>query len=88
MNDLAKQKELLVLQSDLHRELLRLERLRLEKRMGATADRVRAGRWWITGGLLGAGLLFSRAGKLTRWIPVAAAAWKFLQKKRAAHGSH
>ena len=84
LKELAQRKELLLMQSDLHRELIAVEIIQVRSRLNATAESVKTNRWWLIGGVFGASWLFSRSsGKLTRWLPLAAAGWRILQKMRA-----
>jgi hypothetical protein len=85
LKELAQRKQLVLLQSDLHRELITVERHHLQARLQATTDSVKSNRWWLIGGALGTGWLMRRsAGKLTRWLPLAATAWSFIKKMRAS----
>jgi hypothetical protein len=85
LTELAQRKELLLMQSDLHRQLIAVERHHLQARFQSATDSVKTNRWWLVGGALGAGWLMRRsAGKLTRWLPLAATAWSFMKKMRAS----
>jgi hypothetical protein len=83
LKELAQRKQLLLMQSDLHRELIAVEALHVRSRLDATAESVKTNRWWLIGGALGASWLFSRSsGKFTRWLPLAAAGWRIVHKMR------
>lgn len=84
LKELAQRKQLLLLQSDLHRELITVERHVLHARLQAATDSVKSNRWWLIGGALGAGwMTFRSGGKLTRWLPLALTAWRLMKKMRA-----
>ncbi len=84
LNELSRRKELLLIQSDLHRELLAVEHHRLQSRIHAATQSIRENRWWLLGGTLGAGWLASRVGvRFAPWLSVATMAWRWLKKSRA-----
>ena len=79
LNEVAQRRRLLVLESDLHRSLIILERERLRVQLAgihAARERLAAGGPWLVAGGLLAGLLAVRHGsRLVRWLPTAWAAW-------------
>ena len=83
LNELAERRRLLVLEADLHRSLIGLERERLRERFAglrAARERVAAGGPWLVVGSAVAGLLALRNWrKLVRWIPTALTAWHWAQ---------
>lgn len=88
MNDLASRKRLLIAQTELHRQLIALERLQLQARWVGTRERARTAiadrRWWLVGGALVAGVLLTRASPRLRnllgWGPTVLAALRGLQR--------
>lgn len=85
LSELRQRKQLLLLQADLHRQLLDLERRQLHTQLRAATGRFHAQRWWVIGGTAALGLALSRfgaGGALTRWLPLAATAWKVVQGLR------
>ncbi len=84
LKDLEDAKRLLVLQSELHRRLLRLEFDSLCDRFaGVSAVRrsLRGGRPLLLGGAVLAGLLAVRRWRgWLRWVPTAAAAYRWLSR--------
>lgn len=72
LKELAGRKRLLVAQSDLHRELIGMEAVRLRERRDAAQDFGHRHRWWLHGGLaLGSVLLAGKFRGLSRWLPAA-----------------
>ncbi len=82
LKDLEEAKQLLVLQSELHRRLLRLEIDSLHDRFGGVAALgrgLRGNRPLLWGGAALAGILALRRWRtLLRWAPTAAAAGRWL----------
>lgn len=77
MKNLNDQKRLLVLQADMHRQMLALEQQHLRQGVGDARERLAAGRWWlIGGGLIGGWLLTRKLPSLARWLPVMMPAWR------------
>lgn len=77
MKELIQRKHLLVLQADMHRQMLTLERQHLRQGVGEARDRLQTGRWWLIGGGLLVGWLFTRKlPGFTRWLPLAMPAWR------------
>ena len=72
VNRLAERKQLLMLQADLHRQLIGMERIRWHTRFDSAHEQFHSQRWWVIGAVAGAGLLLARhLGGLTRWLPMA-----------------
>lgn len=72
LNDLAAQKRALVLQADLHRQLILAEFVRLEQRVALVQEQIAHRRWWWMGGsLLAAWFVTRRLSGIGRWLPVA-----------------
>lgn len=83
MNALAERKRVLILEAELHRTLIGLERVQLHQRAGEWRERVTANRWWLLGGAVAAGWLSTRAlGSVFRLLPAGVAAWRLVQKFR------
>jgi hypothetical protein len=81
MSDLAERKRLIVARADLHRQLLALERLRLQGRLASARGFVGHHRWWLLGGAAAIGLLLTRRGRgLAGWMPAVLAVWKALKR--------
>jgi hypothetical protein len=81
VSDLAQRKRLLVLQAELHRQIIEIERIRLQQRAGIARERFAANRWWLLGGLATAGWLSTRKfGFLVKMVPMAMTAWKLVRK--------
>lgn len=83
---LAERKRLLLLESQLHRNLIALECQGLRARLD-TLDNLRARlsrlNPWLLAGAGTAGLLAAgRWRSLLRWLPAALAAWRWLQRLR------
>jgi hypothetical protein len=84
MNDFAEQKRMLVLRAELHRQIIQIERFRLEQRVDIARERFHANRWWIIGGVAATGWLSTRKfTSLFRLVPAGMAAWRMVQKLRA-----
>ena len=64
--ELAERKRLLLLRADLHRELLELERARLQGRWSGATSFAGRHRWWLVGGAVVGGALLVR-----RWRSLA-----------------
>ena len=83
LNELAERRRLLVLEADLHRSLIGLERENLRARLvglQAARERVAAGGPWLVAGSAVVGLLAVwNWRKLARWIPTALTAWRWMQ---------
>lgn len=80
LNELAEQKRALVLQADLHRQLILAERLRLEQRVAVVQEQVTNHRWWWIGGAALAGWFVTRRlGGIARWLPVASIAVRLVR---------
>ena len=80
MNDFAARKRLLIAQADLHRQLVAVERLRLEGRWHAAHNFGDRNRWWLLAGAIAGGVLLARDGRgLVRWLPILIATWRTLK---------
>ena len=83
LNELAERRRLLVMEADLHRSLVGLERARLLERlprMPAARGQVATNRPLLIAGGAVAGLLAMRHWrKLARWLPAALAAQRWVQ---------
>jgi hypothetical protein len=83
VNDFAEQKRLLVLQAELHRQIIEIERFRMHQRFDLARERFYANRWWLLGGLAAAGWLSTRKfGALLKLVPMGMTAWGMVQKLR------
>jgi len=82
--DLQVRKRLLMMQSDLHRTLLRAERANLRAQWNGIREvshKVRGLNSWLGLGAAAVGVLAAwRGRKLARWVPIALAAWSWIQK--------
>jgi hypothetical protein len=77
---LAERKRALVLEAELHRRIVELERLRLHKRVEGARESLHAHRWWIVGATAITGLFVSRKPRsLFRWIPIGVTAWRVIR---------
>lgn len=77
MKTFAQQKRLILLRADMHRQMLTLEGRHLQQGVGDARNRLAAGRWWLIGGGLVVGWLFTRKlPSLARWLPVMMPAWR------------
>jgi FlaA1/EpsC-like NDP-sugar epimerase len=80
LNRLAERKRLLVLEADLHRHLLAIERMHWQERVDTAREQVQAGRWWlIVGAAIAGWLLARRLGGVARWLPAARTAARIAQ---------
>lgn len=83
LNELAARRQLLLLEADLHRSVIGLERESLRARFASlneARERVAAGGPWLVAGGAVAGLLAVRHWrKLARWIPTALTALRWAQ---------
>lgn len=86
MNELAERRKLLLLEADLHRSVIGLERARLRARLASlnkARERVSAGGPWLVVGGAVAGLLAVRNWrKFVSWIPAALTALRWAQLPR------
>jgi hypothetical protein len=83
MNTLAERKRVLILEAELHRTLIGLERVQLHQRAEELRERITANRWWLLGGAVAAGWLSTRLfGSVLRLLPAGMAAWRIVQKLR------
>ena len=75
LNELAERRRLLVMEADLHRSLISMERESLRARLAgiqAARERVAAGGpWLVAGGAVASLLAVRHWRKLLRWIPTA-----------------
>lgn len=87
LNDLAERRRMLVLEADLHRSLLVLERENLRAKIAwiqQAQERVAAGGPWLAVGGAVAGLFAARRWrKLASWIPVGLTAMRWLKSLKA-----
>lgn len=83
LNELAERRRLLVLESDLHRNLIALDFRNLRSRVAglqAARERVKAGGPWLAAGGAVAGVLALRHWrKLARWVPTALTAVRWVK---------
>ena len=81
LRELAEKKRLLVLQADLHRQIIGIERLRVHQRFANTRSRFQSNRWLLLGLLGTAGWLSTRKlGALVKIVPIAMTVWRMVQK--------
>jgi len=81
VNDLADRKRLLIAQAELHRQIILIERFRVQQRLDLARDRLQANRWWLMGGVALAGWLTTRRfGSLLKLVPAGMGVWRLLQK--------
>ena len=79
--ELADRKQLLVMQGELHRQIIEIERFRLHHRLDEARERFHSNRWWLLGGLAAAGWLSTRKfGALVKLVPFVMTAWRMVQK--------
>ena len=87
MNDLAERRRLLVMEADLHRSLISLERESLRARIAdlhAARERASSNSPWLIAGGAVAGLLAMRHWrKLAGWIPAALTALRWVQSMKS-----
>ena len=87
LNDLAERRRLLVMEADLHRSLIVLERESLRARIAdlqAARERVSSNSPWLIAGGAVAGLLAMRHWrKLAGWIPAALTALRWVQSMKS-----
>lgn len=84
LNDLAERRRLLVVEADLHRNLIALEveniRAKIEW-LGRAREHVSSGKPWLAAGGVVAGLLAVRHWrKVIRWAPAAMSAFRWVRK--------
>lgn len=81
VNELTARKELIVAESDLHRQVVRLERARWQQRGAAAREFAGRHRWWLLGGaVIGGAVLARRWRALAGLLPVALAAMRALRR--------
>jgi len=87
MNELAERRRLLVMESDLHRNLIGLERESLRARLAgfqSAREKVVSNRPLLIAGSAAAGLLAMRHWrKLARWIPAALTVLRLVQSLKS-----
>ncbi|MGH7956240.1 MAG: hypothetical protein ACREH8_04425 [Opitutaceae bacterium] len=84
VNDLAERKRLLVLHAELHRQIIEIERFRMQQRLDVTRERFYANRWWLLGGLAAAGWLSTRRlGPLLKLLTSGMTAWRMAKNFRS-----
>lgn len=70
LTGLDERKRQLVVQADLHRQLIVMERLHLQERFSALPRQITDHRWWWIAGAAVAGWLVTRKlSGLIRWVP-------------------
>lgn len=83
MNELAERRRLLVMEADLHRSLIGLERERLRERLAslrAVQEKVSSHSPWLVAGSAVAGVIAMRHWrKLARWLPAALTAMRWVR---------
>jgi hypothetical protein len=88
MIDLQVRKRLLTMQADLHRGLLKAEAANLRAQwswVSEVGQKARSLNPWVSVGAAALGLVAAwRGRRLARWVPVALAAWRWVQKLREA----
>lgn len=86
LNELAERRRLLVMEADLHRSLIGLERENIRARFAglqAARGRVGAGGPWLAaGGALAGLLVIRRWRKFAPWIPAALTALRWVKSLR------
>ena len=84
LNDLAERRRLLVVEADLHRNLIALEVQNLRAKiewLGQAREQFSLGKPWLAAGGVAAGLLAVRHWrKVIRWVPVAMTAFRWIRK--------
>lgn len=84
LNDLAERRRLLVVEADLHRNLIALEVENLRAKIEWIArarEQVSSGKSWLAAGGVVAGLLAVRHWrKVVRWAPAAMSAFRWVRK--------
>ena len=87
LNDLAERRRLLVLEADLHRIFIILEREHLRSKLAwiqQARERVTAGGSWLTvGGAIAGSFAVRHWRKLAGWIPAGLTAFRLLKKFKA-----
>lgn len=83
MNDLAERRKMLLLEADLHRSVIGLERVNIQTRLAdlkKARERVAPGGPWLVAGSAVAGLFAVRhLRNLAVWIPTAMTAWRWMK---------
>jgi hypothetical protein len=81
VKDLAERKRLLVLQAELHRQIIEIERFRVQQRFAVTRSRFQSNRWLLLGLLGTAGWLSTRRfGALVKLVPIGMTVWRMVHK--------
>lgn len=87
LNELAERRRLLVMEADLHRSFIGLERERLQERFAelrAAREKVASNSpWLIAGGAVASLLAMRHWRKLARWIPVALTALRWVRSMKS-----
>ena len=85
VTDLAERKKMLVMQAELHRQMIEIERFRLQQKVEVTRERFHNTRWWLLGGVALAGWLSTRRfGSLVKLLPIVVTGWRMIQKYMTA----
>lgn len=83
LNDLAERRRLLLLEADLHRNVIRLECENIRKRVSALAsigERMKAGSPWVMAGSAVASIFALRHWrKVVKWTPAALGALRWIK---------
>jgi hypothetical protein len=80
MKDLAERKRIPILQADVHRSVIELERLRLQQGFDMVCAQMRSKSWLLLGGAVVTGWLSTRLlGPLLKYVPAGLAAWRVLR---------
>ncbi|HZI31835.1 MAG TPA: hypothetical protein VFF11_05810 [Candidatus Binatia bacterium] len=83
LNDLAERRRLLLLESDLHRSVIRLECENMRKRLAglnAARERMKAGGpWMVAGGAVASVFALRHWRKLLQWAPTALTALRWVK---------
>lgn len=84
---LAKRKQLLILEADLHRALLRTECDKVHARLnwlGEARQKARSAGPWLAAGAVVVGILAARRGpNLTGWIATELSIWRAIQDSKS-----
>lgn len=81
LNALTARKRLIIARSDLHRQLLEVERERCGMRGGSAHGHLDRHRWWLLAGAVAGGVLVARRWRnFAAWIPGALAVWRAFRR--------
>ena len=80
MKELTERKRILVLQADVHRNMIELERLRIQEGVQVVRSQMRSKSWLLLGGAVALGWLSTRLlGPVLKFVPAGLAAWRLVQ---------